>query len=256
MPKFLLKAYNVHGERVVGWLTRFPWTLPILTTVEVWNHCVFVDEEIWNAFGGDYDGDQGAVFERDSFDGELIWKRDKEWIKQCMKMPVKEDPKDDPRCHEEIIAEQLIQLEGCGKVFNASKIAVDAGRYAEMSGKQLLEMEIKLQAREVQPYIDGIKYKHQEGKQKNAFDLAKEYGSQDLLPFVMKSQNYFNAVRSRGACLEKVILMAKDADPKSPSFYERIISLFADWELHKYEEKDPAKLDKSNAQTQEDKSHV
>jgi len=228
MPVSLLKEYGVKGEKKIGWITRFPWTLPVLTTVYVWEHCIFVDEELWLTYGGDYDGDQGAIFDIDVIDGSLVWSRNKEWIKDHMKMPEKKDALEDPRSMEDIIACQLDQFTGCGVTFNNAKIVVDAARQANWNAKSILQLEMNLQAIEVQPYIDGQKYAHAKGKAKRPVDLALQY-ARGLTKHLNNSKKYFRTIRGNGTSVENIIATAKEANPNSGSYYERVVALFKGW---------------------------
>jgi len=228
MPIDLLKYYKANSKKMVGWLTRFPWTLPILTEVKVWNNCIFVDNDLWQCFGGDYDGDQGAVFGKYVMKGHLSWKHDRKWIQQHMSLPEKVDNAKDIRSIEEVIGCILGQYSGCGRTFNAAKIVVDSARRAGWNRKQILELEIKLQVNEVQPYIDGLKYMHADAEVKTPLMLAKECGVPT--DYIKVDMMYFTPLRGRSAGVDDLVSIGKLASENSLAFYERIISYFKDWE--------------------------
>ena len=175
MPMGLLECYGeVETESISGWITRFPWIVPILTKVKVYKDCIFVDEELWSCYGGDYDGDQGAVFGLHAIKGHLSWKDSKNHanIKEWMSLPTKEEATDD-MSYMEVIASQLDQYRICGMTYNACRVAEDGARYRGMSTNDILEMSIRMQAIEVQPLIDGFKYKAKKNNVITNDDLLK-----------------------------------------------------------------------------------
>jgi hypothetical protein len=226
MPKSFLNEYNAEPERIRGWITRFPWTLPILATAYVWKDCIFIDEELLKLFGGDCDGDQVAIFDQKAINGHFIWERDKEWLESKMRLPEKVDAKDSDWTMERQISIVLDQLAGCGTVFNSSKIVVDSARKMGMDLKHLLGMEIELQSTMVQPFIDGLKYEHCT-KVPTVFDMARIYKVEAQV--VIDVGRYFNALRGRKANIDDIVTLAQSADFKSRSYYERVIAMFKGW---------------------------
>ena len=229
MPKELLRDYKLTGELMTGWFTRFPWTMPMKTEVEIHEHCIFVDNDLQKVFGGDHDGDQGAVFDEHIIKGHLDWNKQKEWIKLNMALPDKVESTEPFKDLNDSIAVQLDQYSGCGKTFNSSKIAIDNKRYHGATVMELIETEMKLQSKEVQPFIDGLKYQHA-SEMKKAEELVAQYycGPVKTVPHIRK---YFSPLRTKAGELTALLEAARDADPASKSFYEGACALFKDWPL-------------------------
>jgi len=219
MPKPLLRYYGISGTKKEGWFTRWPWTLPIYDKVEIWKDCIFADPDLISIYGGDYDGDQCAVYDKRSINGILIWKKDKEWIKKQMILPEKVESTED-KTVEEIIAIQLDQYSGCGRVFNAAKIAVDAARYEGRNIREIYAMDMNLGSKFVQPYIDGIKYKHCD-QSYNAYHFGEMYTVDKKS--IDHSKTFFNGIRNRRGNIDGLIDLAQHANRDSKSYYEQAV---------------------------------
>lgn len=238
LPMGLLAFYGIYNskglERKRGWLTRFPWTSPILTDVVVYQDCIFVDPEIWQCFGGDYDGDTAAVYDIDSIDGVLVWNQHKEFIKKAMKAPKKEEHHDDIRSLDDVIADQLDQHAATGKMFNRVKVMVDSARkFNKFSKMQLIELELMAYAAEVQPRIDGFKYKSIGSALASVEELMDKYACQN--PHHKESKDWFNLIRGGQFGILDIVTAAKDAKPDSKSSYEAIAAVLKDWQWGGYE---------------------
>jgi len=222
MPISLLKIMNEKCHEFEAYVTRFPWVVPIRTRIALWKDIIFVPDDLWKAFGGDYDGDQGAAFYKYTMNTGLVWERDKEWLKRIMTLPEKEDDASN-KDENEIIAIQLDQYMYCGRIYNSGKIVVDAARMEGWSQRELQELDIKIAATDVQPYIDGFKYKAGI-KPLGVYELADKYCVSKKC--VGKVKTYFNALRGGKSGIELMVALSKFTHPESKSFYERIVSRF------------------------------
>jgi hypothetical protein len=211
-----------------GYITRYPWIFPVLAEYAVHEHCIFVDESVMKLFGGDYDGDLVAVYHKRTLDLPYSWAKDKVRLQEWMKMPEKETG--EARSLEATLAYQLEQYAECGKAYNNAKIVVDCARLAGWSNDDVSRLDCLLMSNEVQPFINGLKYKGG-NKAPSSFDLAKKY----MVPItsIVRVTKFFNAVRSSKSGITEVIKAAKDLNPdaNSKSYYERVVALFSTWTI-------------------------
>jgi len=235
MPKSILKLIPNKAVYYKAWVTRYPWVLPILAKIGVWQGMIFVDEELWEMFGGDFDGDQAAAFDWDSLTTDLYLDRDKEWLKKAMKMPIKEPANFEGRTEEEVIAKQLSQYSGCGAVYNNAMTIVDAARADEWKFNDLVKLQAYLYANIVQPFIDGFKYKGA-NHVPSLYDMVTRVDDKfDYLSMkeTMRLRDFYRAIRSRGSLMD-LTDVAKFAKADSKSFYERVVSIFKGWKRGNY----------------------
>lgn len=231
LPKSMLRVIDNDAVYFKAYVTRFPWILPIKTTIGLWKDVLFVIDDLWKAFGGDYDGDQGAAFDVRSMDTDLDWDRDSAWLKRIIKMPTKEAADFKGMDEDQVIARQLEQYAACGSVYNNGKIVVDAAREEGLGYRELIELDTKIAAQDVQPFIDGFKYKLSENVPQIA-DLCKKYHID--MKDIKKITEFFRVLRGRNRTMEKIVGLAQLADPESKGFYERIVSIFKNWKKGEY----------------------
>lgn len=231
LPKSLLRVIDNDAKFFSAWVTRFPWILPIRTTIGLWKDILFVNDELWLTFGGDYDGDQGAAFDIKAIDTKLDWDRDEGWLKRIMIMPEKVPADFSKLGEDEVIAKQLDQYAGCGSVYNNGKVMVDAARAEGASYRELVELDAMVASKDVQPFIDGFKYKVAENPP-SLSDLCGKY--QVNLTTAKKIAGFFKVLRSRDRTMIKLIGLSQLAKADSKSFYERVVSIFKDWKRGEY----------------------
>lgn len=224
IPDVIRRSLKGKGEKIDGWLTRYPWSLPIFTTVHIWNDCLCVDEELWAIFGGDYDGDQGAVFEKNSVRGELVWERDRDFIIEHMAPPEKEEDTNNKQSVEEVLATQLDQFSDIGKVYNNCQVIVDAARYQGLSKKKVLEINMTLNSKFVQPKINGVKYKAAIGNVDINSYAKDNYGVE--AEHIKYCGRFRGAFRGSMACMNMIIEASQAAKPITRSWYEYLAGYF------------------------------
>jgi len=227
MPISLLPV-GVRKKR--GYITRYPWIFPILADYAIHEHCIFLDTELMKMFGGDFDGDQIAVFHRKRLDTGLVYPNMKGTLKEWMKMPEKTNASHGDKPQEEVIAYILGQYAGCGRIFNAGKIVVDTARAEGWTQEAICELDAKITGSKVQTYINGFKNAGCE-EVPSLSDLAGMFNVPAKR--LNRQRAFYRALRSPMGGIDMVVESATDlnADPKSPAYYERTIAInFKDWE--------------------------
>ncbi len=213
------------------WLTRYPWSQYIKTEVGVYKNCIFVDEELMNCFGGDFDRDQVAcIYDNGKIDNGLDWTKNKEYIKSLFELPEKADEPANENVNEyDTIEYQLGQLSGCGIAYNNSKIVLDIARSAGYSKERIRDIDINLTSKVVQSFIDGFKYKGASNVP-SVQDMIKTINLKTKGVDVQKHIDMFRVWRSRSTSLDDIVLASNMISSDGPdSFYEYLISMFKDW---------------------------
>ncbi len=242
MPLSLLKRYRRNNHTFTAYVTRWPWILPIKAQVAVWADMIAVPDGLWKAFGGDYDGDQACALQDNRVDTNLTWWKDKAWLKAHMRLPEKqEDDSLNNMSEYEIIARQLDQYQGCGITYNNGKIVVEAARLAGITGRDLQKLDILITSQDVQPFIDGQKYKGGD-KPPSIQELADKYKVPQK--YLARAQMFFRTLRSRNTSLQSMIDAAEIADPESSGFYQRVVSLFRNFPKPEYKQEENPEIDK------------
>ena len=213
-----------------GYITRFPWIFPILTEYAIYEHCIFLSQDLMKIFGGDFDGDQVAAYHRMTMKDLPVWPRDKEWLVSIMAAPEKKEAVSD-KSIEEVIGSQIDQYVKCGQVYNICRILEECVRMEGWKRKAIFELGAKLTSQIVQPYINGFKYMAEEGNVPTIEVLAEKYG----VPMRWKERAvmFFNAFRSSKASIPRIAHVARliNAKPDSLMYYERLAYKFITWNL-------------------------
>ena len=235
MPMGLLPK---HRRKKTVWLTRWPWTEYIKTEVGIYNHCIFVDEELMKLFGGDFDRDQVACVYEDQIDNGLEWPKDKEKLEKLFSLPEKEEAEFPDNWDEyDVISYQLDQYSGCGQAYNNKEIALDIARVAGKSREEVRDMDIVLSSKIVQPFIDGFKYAGSDSAP-SVRDMLKKCNIDWTGINLNKYKDLFRTWRSRSTSLDDIIMASDICNSDSPSFYEKITSIFKGWNSPEEEEVD------------------
>lgn len=217
-------------KRKTGYVTRFPWVFPIMTEYAIYEHCVFVPEALMKVFGGDFDGDQVAIYHRMSMEGLPTWKNDSQWLTGIMSAPDKKDVISD-KSIEDVMGSQIEQYTKCGQIYNTCKIIEECARMEGWSRHDIFSLGAKLTAQVVQPYINGFKYAAEEGELPTIEKIAEAYGVP--LRWKERATMFFNGFRTSKASIPRIAKTAKliQALPTSPMYYERLGYIFIDWIL-------------------------
>lgn len=211
-----------------GWITRFPWVLPVKSEYAVWEHLIWLPVRLMKVFGGDFDGDLVCAFARHTVRTPFKYPRDIMKLEEIMAMPEKEDHKTEMNLAD-MVRFQITQYQGCGRVYNNAKVVVEAARLSGWHRKELIELDAVLYATRVQPYINGFKYTGGDSKVPTPNELAKEFKVPD--DFIERAKFFFGLVRSRITSMESIIAGAPAADDNSLSYYEKLLSMFKGWKM-------------------------
>ena len=211
-----------------AYFTRWPWIYPILTEYAIFNHAIAVPHAVIKLFGGDCDGDTGLIIHKKVINTGLDYVKSKSTLEDWMKAPLKVEAKPNVKSVHDTIAYILDQYSACGRVHNMCKIIVDIARLN--NDPRVMELEARLTATKVQPFIDGFKYEGCDVIPK-LIELAKEYNVD-----ITNGENVidaFNVFRSTSSSLENAIALANSTnpDPKSKSYYIRLLAKFKGWKL-------------------------
>jgi hypothetical protein len=223
-------------QRQWGWINRWPWMMPMWAEYAVYQDCIAVGDKIMKLFGGDFDRDLMVAykFTHTGINFTKMYDRLSDW----MKTPEKKDVEKQTKTREEVIAFILDQYSGCGQIFNSGKVVVDTARYEGWSYWKCLELEARITATWVQPFINGFKNAGFEGKLPTVFELATEY----KVPThnLMRIGQFFSVVRTGIAGLDNIIKIGNELGVKadSLSYYERVVSIFKDWKTLEAHEED------------------
>ena len=207
----ILKSLRLKYRIRKGWFVRFPWTTPIYSNYAVYGSIIFIPHNLLELFGGDEDGDQGAIYFL-RWNGPE-WPKDKKWLQDHMKLPEKKNFSG--KISE---AKALIKIvehyRSCGSVYNDGMIAIDTARASGIKGRDLLGLQMRILSEEVQPHIDGLKYSSAE-KTPDLEYFCKKYHLD--LELARKIEPAFAALR-RFKDLERI----PDIKEAGKSFYLKI----------------------------------
>jgi hypothetical protein len=227
-------------ERCQGWGGRWPWEFPVLHEYAIYQHMICVPMAVIKLFGGDCDRDPWYILDDRSNSG-MKWSDMADRLTDWMKMPKKAESPAQDKTMEETIAVILDQYAGCGQVYQNGKITVDAAAKAGWSYWRCLELEARIYATHVQPYINGFKSQGFEGKLPSVKDMADEFG----VPVTVLGKDdkdrpitnldhatmYYKAVRGAkgGVWAMNAVARKLDASASSLSYYERCCARFKSW---------------------------
>ncbi len=203
--------------------------------VLVWNKLIYVESRVWLAMGRDFDGDLAFTFPfRVIPDKSMI--SDVATLKEWYNLPEKPIDEGDDRNDIDTLIDTLKQARLCGAMYNNGKITIDACRMEGLPKVMVTKYEIRLMAM-VELFIHSFKGKVMSDKAPTAAELTSLLGVPKAGMHAKNVVKYFFPIRAHGMIkidgvehhpLEALFIRAKEANPASKSWWERVISKFKD----------------------------
>lgn len=232
-------------EAVMRTMICPPWMLPMRAKVSYAVDNVLAADADWlvGCLGKDYDGDLLIALHLEHVlarIGELWlpdWSNpaDQAWARSHMALPEKRKD-NDPRTPHQVMVDGLKAYGLIGVATNMAMVVVDALRAQGVDKKTLMGAYLELMSKEVQQFVDGLKYTpgglvkpllasrvRRDGTVVQQ-GMAARYNADEVL--AGKLVPYFGAVRK----LDFDALAALPEDPAlAGSFYYQLSRLFAGW---------------------------
>ena len=209
----------------------------------VYEDVMYIEDSVWLSMGRDFDGDLAFMFSFNQFNADrntsldINMVNDEATLRKLYTLPVK--TKDEPDSRDEFdVLFEVKQAGGLtGQVYNIGKIFLECCRILGMDKKTVSLLEIRTMAK-LEHVIAGFKGKLLMDKPLKVEDLAREFHVEGITADMEKlATNWFYSIRRRGGwvnvskteritAFEMMARLAKQANPNSRIFSERVCALF------------------------------